>query len=254
MTDFCIKDKRIIITGGSRGLGYGMAKALYEAGAKLIIIARDEKRLQECKAELEDPARPLYYVAADLGDKESLTKAFWSSLELLGGKIDVLVNCAGIQYRCPAVDFPAEKWESILNLNLSSAFYMAQLAGKEMIRQGYGKIINIASMTSFFGSQLIPAYAASKGGIMQLTKALSNEWAQYGVSVNAIAPGYMETELTADLKEKNPAQYTEVCGRIPAKRWGKPEDLAGIVIFLSSAASDYISGAIIPVDGGYLGK
>lgn len=131
---------------------------------------------------------------------------------------------------------------------------MAQLAGKEMIRQGYGKIINIASMTSFFGSQLIPAYAASKGGIMQLTKALSNEWASYGVTVNAIAPGYMETELTSDLKEKNPAQYEEVCGRIPAKRWGRPEDLAGIIIFLSSAASNYISGAIIPVDGGYLGK
>lgn len=254
MTDFSVKGKKIIITGGSKGLGFGMAKALHEGGASLVIIARNEKRLQECVAELEDHTAPLYYVAADLAEKEALTEAFSEALALLGGRLDVLVNCAGIQYRCPAIDFPEEAWSSILNLNLSSSFFMAQLAAKVMIKQRSGKIINIASMTSFFGSQLIPAYTASKGGIMQLTKALSNEWAEYGVTVNAIAPGYMETELTSDLKEKNPAQYEDVCNRIPAKRWGKAEDLAGIVIFLSSSASDYISGAIIPVDGGYLGK
>ena len=175
-------------------------------------------------------------------------------MEKLDGRIDILVNNAGIQYRGKAENFPIEKWKSIIDINLNAVFVLSQLAGKVMIRQGNGKIINIASMTSFFGSEMIPAYSASKGGIMQLTKALSNEWMQYGVNVNAIAPGYMETVLTSDMKEKNPAQYEEITRRIPAHRWGKADDLHGTVLFLSSDASNYISGAIIPVDGGYLGK
>lgn len=254
MNQFDIEGKKIIITGGSRGLGFGMAKALHDAGAELVIIASNQKRLEECVAEIKKSSAPIYTVAGDLADENSLREAFDLAIEKLNGKIDVLINCAGIQYRCKAQDYPIERWNKILDVNLTATFLMSQLAGKLMIQQGYGKIINIASMTSFLGSVLIPAYAASKGGVMQLTKALSNEWASRGVTVNAIAPGYMETELTSDMKEKNPEQYAEITGRIPAHRWGKPEDLAGIVIFLSSAASDYVSGAIIPVDGGYLGK
>lgn len=153
-----------------------------------------------------------------------------------------------------AADFPAEKWQQVLDVNLSAAFYLSQLAGKVMIDQRYGKIINLASMTSFFGSTRIPAYSASKGAIVQLTKALSNEWAQYGVNVNAIAPGYMNTALTDEIREKNPEQYQQTTQGIPAGRWGTGEDLKGIAVFLASDASAYISGAVIPVDGGYLGR
>ena len=254
MIDFDIKGKKIIITGGSRGLGFGMSKALHQAGATLVIIASNENRLKNCVEELDDNTATVYYVAADLSNNSDLQNTFDRALGMLNGSIDVLINCAGIQYRCPAATFPADKWNAVINLNLTSTFIMSQLAGNIMIKQGYGKIINIASMTSFFGSVMIPAYSASKGGVMQLTKALSNEWAEHGVTVNAIAPGYMETELTSDMKLKNPEQYREITNRIPAKRWGTPDDLGGIVIFLSSSASDYISGAIIPVDGGYLGK
>ena len=147
-----------------------------------------------------------------------------------------------------------EEWERILRINLSAAFQMSQLAARTMLANGGGRIINVASMTSFFGSVMIPAYAASKGGIAQLTKACSNEWASRGITVNAIAPGYMETKLTSDMKEKNPGQYEEVTARIPMHRWGKAEDLRGITVFLASEAAAYISGAVIPVDGGYLGK
>lgn len=169
-------------------------------------------------------------------------------------ELDVLVNGAGVQYRCEALDFPLEQWNRVLAVNLTSVFQLSQLAAKIMVKRGKGKIINIASMTSYFGSELIPAYAASKGGIVQLTKALSNEWAAKGVTVNAIAPGYMITELTDSIKEKNPAQYQEITRRIPMHRWGSGEDLQGTVVFLSGSASDYISGAVLPVDGGYLGK
>ena len=190
----------------------------------------------------------------DLSRLEELESVYSEALDKLGGHVDILVNGAGLQYRCKAEDFPLDKWKLIMDINLNAVFVMAQLAGRTMLAQGSGRIINIASMTSFFGSEMVPAYTASKGGVMQITKALSNEWAGRGVTVNAIAPGYMETKLTADMKEKNPAQYEEITGRIPAHRWGRPEDLQGCVVFLASEASSYISGAIVPVDGGYLGK
>ena len=193
-------------------------------------------------------------MVGDLSRLEELESVYSEALDKLGGHVDILVNGAGLQYRCKAEDFPLDKWKLIMDINLNAVFVMAQLAGRTMLAQGSGRIINIASMTSFFGSEMVPAYTASKGGVMQITKALSNEWAGRGVTVNAIAPGYMETKLTADMKEKNPAQYEEITGRIPAHRWGRPEDLQGCVVFLASEASSYISGAIVPVDGGYLGK
>lgn len=251
---FDIKGKKAIVTGGARGLCFSMAKALHNAGVEVVLIDINEENLKTAVAELESYGEKVHYVVGDLSKLELLEEVYEQALEQLDGRLDILVNGAGLQYRCKAVDFPLDKWKMIIDINLSAVFALAQLAGRTMIRQKQGKIINIASMTSFFGSEMIPAYAASKGGVMQITKALSNEWAQSGVNVNAIAPGYMETKLTEDMKEKNPAQYEEITGRIPAHRWGRPEDLNGAVLFLSSSASDYISGAIIPVDGGYLGK
>ena len=251
---FSLKGKRAIVTGGARGLGYAMAEALHNAGADVVLIARNEDNLKKARHELGKDGAKVSYVVGGLSDLDSIHEIYAAALDELGGRIDILVNNAGVQYRCKAESFPVEKWKTIIDINLNAVFVLSQLAGQTMLQQWHGKIINIASMTSFFGSEMIPAYSASKGGVMQLTKALANEWTQYGVNVNAIAPGYMETVLTSDMKVKNPSQYEEITRRIPAHRWGKGEDLAGTVIFLSSEASDYISGAIIPVDGGYLGK
>lgn len=251
---FCVDGKKAVVTGGTRGLGYSMAEALHNAGAQVVLIATNEMRLKQVAKELGKTGAEVFYVVGDLSKVECIEEIFQRALEKLGGRIDILVNNAGIQHRSKAEIFPIEKWKSIIDINLNATFILSQLAGNIMIKQKSGKIINIASMTSFFGSEMVSAYSASKGGVMQLTKALSNEWMRYGVNVNAIAPGYMETILTSDMKKKNPAQYREITQRIPAHRWGKGEDLQGTVLFLSSGASDYISGAIIPVDGGYLGK
>jgi 2-deoxy-D-gluconate 3-dehydrogenase len=169
------------------------------------------------------------------------------------GRIDVLVNNAGAQRRHPAEEFPLEDWDYVLAVNLHAVWILAQAAGRHMLAQGQGKIINVASALSFFGGITVPAYAASKGGVAQLTKALSNEWAGRGVNVNAIAPGNMDTEMTEALVG-NPQREPLILSRIPAGRWGTPDDLKGVTLFLASAASDYLHGAIIPVDGGYLGR
>ncbi|TGY87716.1 SDR family NAD(P)-dependent oxidoreductase [Petralouisia muris] len=254
MSMFDIKGKKAIVTGGSRGLGYAMAEGLHEAGAEVVLMASNENNLIKAARKLGEQGAKVHYAAADLSQADALERAYKNALESLGGHLDILVNGAGVQYRCKAEDFPTDRWQWVINVNLNAVFVLSQLAGRTMLTQGKGKIINIASMTSFFGSEMVPAYSASKGGVMQLTKALSNEWMSKGINVNAIAPGYMVTQLTGDMKEKNPKQYEEITGRIPAHRWGKPEDLQGTVVFLASRASDYISGAIIPVDGGYSGK
>lgn len=253
MSKFSLEGKKAIVTGGAQGLCYGIAEALHTAGAEVVLLDISDKTVDSA-AELSKAGAPVHAVKGNLGDLDSLKSAYAKSLEILGGRVDILINGAGVQHRQIAEEFPAEKWQFILNINLSAVFYMAQEAGKTMLAQGYGKIINIASMCSFFGSTMIPAYSASKGGVAQLTKALSNEWAGRGVNVNAIAPGYMVTELTKDMPTKNPESYKEITGRIPMGRWGYPEDLKGLAVFLASDASEYISGAIIPVDGGYLGK
>ena len=249
---FDLSGKKAVVTGGSRGLGNSMAQALHDMGAEVALVATSDS-VHEAAAEMAKEGAPVYGVQFNLTDTAHMENLVDQCVEKLG-RIDILLNGAGIQYRAPAAEFPEERWRAILDTNLSAMFFLSQAVGKRMIAQKYGKIINIASMCSFFGSVMIPAYSASKGGVAQLTKALSNEWAQYGVNVNAIAPGYMATKLTADMKEKNPAQYEQITGRIPAKRWGRPEDLMGIAVFLASDASAYISGAVIPVDGGYLGN
>lgn len=248
-----LSGKKAIVTGGGRGLCRCIAQAFHDSGAEVVLVGSSQTAKKTAE-EMGSQGAPVYGVCGDLSDKESIRGIFKESLDLLGGRIDILVNGAGIQHRCDAEEFPWEAWDRVLNLNLSTVFYLSQLAAREMLKHQYGKIINIASMTSFFGSVRIPAYSASKGGVAQLTKALSNEWAGRGINVNAIAPGYMATKLTAEIKEKNPAQYQEITSRIPMGRWGNGEDLAGCAVFLASDASAYISGAVIPVDGGFLGK
>ena len=172
-------------------------------------------------------------------------------LEITGGKLDILVNCAGIQRRHELEEFPIEDWDEVIEVNLTSCFELCQLAGRIMLKQGKGKIINLASMISFFGGIRIPAYAASKGGIAQLTKSLAVGWADKGIQVNALAPGYMATDMNTALLE-DPVRSSSILSRIPAGRWGVPEDMAGPCVFLASDASDYVNGAVIPVDGAYL--
>lgn len=250
---FNLNGKKAIVTGGAKGLCCGIAKAYHDAGAELVLVDILDLVEQTAK-EMNTEKTPVHYVKGDLTDTAHLNDLYQKCLDMLGGRVDILLNGAGIQYRCPAVDFPEDPWRRIIDLNLSSIFFLSQLAGRTMLEQGYGRIINISSMTAFFGSENIPAYTASKGAVSQLTKALSNEWASKNVTVNAIAPGYMATELTAAIKDTNPVQYQEITGRIPMKRWGNPEDLMGAAVFLASDASSYISGITLPVDGGYLGK
>ena len=252
MNLFSLENKTALVTGGNRGLGRGIAEGLAKAGAKVVIIASSDSVFQVAE-ELRKENLDVLPVKCDLSKEDNIQKGFLEALELLGGKLDILINNAGIQRRNKCEEFQLSDWDDVLNVNLRSVFVLCQLAGRHMIANGGGKIINLASMLSFFGGFTVPAYAAAKGGVAQLTKALSNEWASKGVNVNAIAPGYMATEMNTKLIEDS-SRNAEILSRIPAKRWGTPEDVAGIAVFLASAASDYVSGAVLPVDGGYLGK
>lgn len=248
---FDLTGKKAIITGGNKGLGKGMCRSLLSAGAETVILASSDSVFETAEAFLKEGFKA-HGIKCDLRSKESIEKAFGEALEILG-TVDILINNAGIQRRNKCEDFAFDDWSEVINVNLNSVFVLCQLAGRVMIEKGRGKIINIASMLSFFGGYTVPAYAASKGGVAQLTKALSNEWASKGVNVNAIAPGYMDTDMNVNLINDE-KRNVEILARIPAGRWGKPEDMQGVVVFLASAASDYVNGAIIPVDGGYLGR
>ena len=243
---FSVEGKRALVTGASAGLGRGMAEALVDGGAKVAISGRSDRVVSSAE---EMGAIPLQ---ADLSDHEQASALVEQSVAELGG-LDILVNNAGAQRRYPAEEFPFDEWAYVLAVNLDAVWILAQAAGRYMLAQGRGKIINIASAQSFFGGITVPAYAASKGGVAQLTKALSNEWAGRGVNVNAIAPGYMDTEMTSALVG-NPQREPLILARIPAGRWGTANDLRGVTIFLASAASDYVHGIVLPVDGGYLGR
>lgn len=252
---FDITGRKALVTGATRGLGWGMAEGLMESGTETVIWGTSAK-VHDIAKEFCRRGFICHGVVADLADRENLNAAFSRSLELLGGKIDILVNCAGIQRRHPSEEFPMSDWDEVLEVNLTAPFELCQLAGREMLKVGYGKIINVASMQSFFGGFTIPAYASAKGGIALLTKALCNEWAGRGINVNAIAPGYMATEMNAALLDPANPRYKEITDRIPAHRWGgaRGEDMKGPCLFLASHASDYLNGAVIPVDGGYASK
>ncbi len=250
MKQFDLTGKKAIVTGAAGGLAHGMAEGLLEAGAQVAIIDISGNTAQAAE-EFRRRGFQAWAVQADLGDRESLERGFGRAVELLGGSLDILVPAAGIQRRSKSEEFSMEDWDAVLNINLSAVFMLCQLAGRIFLRQKSGKIINIASMLSFFGGYTVPAYAASKGGVAQLTKALSNEWARHGINVNAIAPGYMATQMNTGLLADQ-ARNEQITARIPAGRWGTPEDVKGVAVFLASPASAYLNGAVIPVDGGYL--
>lgn len=252
MNMFDLTGKRAIVTGGGRGLGRGMATGLAEAGAKVVIIG-SSKAVLDAAEELRSQGLDVTGLQGDLSDRSAIPETFEKAVELLGGGVDILLNNAGVQRRNHCEDFTLEDWDTVIDVNLRAVFQLCQLAGRKMLAQGGGKIINMASMLSFFGGFTVPAYAASKGGVAQLTKALSNEWAGKNIQVNAIAPGYMATEMNTALIHDE-SRNKEILARIPAGRWGTPEDMKGLAVFLASAASDYINGAVIPLDGGYLAR
>ena len=250
LDQFKLDGKVALVTGAGQGLGQGMALALAEAGADIVGLDR-----YSCAATCDAVGamgRRYLDVVSDLraASVEELNQVVARAVSELG-HLDILVNNAGIIRRAPALEFSEADWDDVLHINLKAAFFLAQAAGRVMVPQGSGKIINVASMLSFQGGIIVPSYTAAKSGIAGITRALANEWAKHNVNVNAIAPGYMATENTAPLRA-NPDRAPAILERIPAGRWGEPSDLMGAVVFLASAASDYLNGAIIPVDGGWL--
>ena len=249
---FGLRGKVALVTGSSQGLGQGMARALAQAGADVIVNGRVASKLTPVVKEIEALGGRATAIAADLGNRADVQRLIEQSIAWQG-HLDILVNNAGTIKRAPAAEYTDADWDLILSVNLNGVFTACRAAGKHMIARGSGKIINIASLLTFFGGFTVPAYAASKGGVGQLTKALSNEWSGKGVQVNAIAPGYMRTENTSAL-QADPVRSKEILSRIPANRWGEPSDLEGAVVFLASAASDYLSGHVMAVDGGWCGR
>ena len=248
---FDITHKKAIITGAAAGLGRGMAEALHESGVEVAIIDL-APQAADVAAEMSKKGPRVLAIQADLSKRDQLKRAFDEALNKLGG-VDIFINDAGAMKRHKCEEFPIEDWDLVLEVNLTAVFQLCQLAGRVMLKQGHGKIINVASMLSFSGGLTVPAYAASKGGVAQLTKALANEWAGRGVNVNAIAPGFMATALTSALVG-NPAREPDILARVPAGRWGTPADLKGSIIFLASPASDFLHGIVLPIDGGYLAR
>lgn len=248
---FSVAGKKAIVTGAGRGLGRGMAEGLHKAGVELALIDVLDN-IDDLARQLDAEGPCVYAVHADLSNREELRRGFNQAVERLGG-LDILLNNVGITRWSKAEEMSEADWDIVLEINLNSLFFMAQLAGQHMLKQGSGKIINIASLLSFGGGYLTVGYAASKGGVAQMTKALANEWSSRGVNVNAIAPGYMATEMNIPLME-DPARNKLILDRVPAGRWGLPEDLVGALIFLASPASDYVHGILLPVDGGFLAR
>lgn len=246
---FSLNGRRALVVGGAGGIGFAITEGLLEFGAQAVVVDSNPSA-KEILAPLSRMTGFSGFLASDIADRGQIRESVFEAEQLLGGHVDVLVHTAGIQRRSPSEHFPEADWDAVLSINLTSAFIYAQAVSAGMLKSGHGKIINIASIMSWFGGVTIPAYAASKGGISQLTKALSNDWAARGICVNAIAPGYIDTALNTALIH-NPERNTEVLARTPVKRWGLPADLKGAAVFLASAASDFVTGAIIPVDGGY---
>jgi 2-deoxy-D-gluconate 3-dehydrogenase len=249
---FRLDDKVALVTGASAGLGAAIAVALAEAGAH--VAAHGNSRTPDATCELvARTGRRTLALRGDLADKGVPQQLFDETIAAFG-RLDVLINNAGTIRRAPALDYSEEDWAHVIEVNLSSVFRLSQLAGRHMLeRGGGGKIVNIASLLSFQGGINVPAYAASKGGVAQLTKALANEWARHRINVNAIAPGYMRTDNTTALQQDE-SRNRQILERIPAGRWGEPEDLTGAAVFLSSPASDYLHGHVLVVDGGWLGR
>ena len=249
---FNVAGKCCIVTGGAQGLSRGMAEGLLENGCRVVLMDIQEDKLKEVVDEYRGMGYEAYGVSGNLADREDLTRMFEDAMKLLGGRLDVLIPAAGIQRRHLPEEFPVEEWDLVRKINLDHVFLMIQKALKIMLKQPEGgKIITIGSMVSWFGGTTVPAYTSSKGAVTQLTKSIAVDCAGRNININALAPGYMDTEMCANMTQE---RKDETSKRIPAVRWGTPEDMKGPVLFLASAASDYLNGAVIPVDGGYLCK
>lgn len=244
--------KKALVTGGSRGIGNCLAQALHDAGAEVVIFY-NRTCVDDLAARMQGSGPAVYTTQCDVADRKSLEAGVEAAVKALGGRIDILINAAGINRRYALEEFPLEDWDAVINVNLNAAVYCTQLVGRYMLKQGYGRVINLASMNTFVSGQRVGAYVASKGAIGQITKAFANEWGGRGIRVNAIAPGYIKTDMTAALQEDE-ASYQSILGRIPEGRWGVPEDLVGPVLLLASDAADYVNGIVMPIDGGYLAR
>lgn len=252
MLDFRVDGKLALVTGSSRGIGMAIALALAESGADIIGVSSKMERGSDVEKAVTKAGKKFYPYQCDLSDRKSLY-SFIEKVKSEHPKIDILINNAGHILRKPVAEHSDEYWDTIININLDAQFILTREIGKRMIEQGYGKIVFTCSLLSFQGGINVPGYAASKGAISSLLKAFANEWAKFGVTVNGVAPGYIATDNTAQLRadaERNAA----ILSRIPANRWGQPEDLTGAFVFLSSPASDYMNGTIITVDGGWMGR
>lgn len=249
---FSLEGKVAIVTGATSGIGQAIAEGLASAGANVAGVGSSEN-FAETQLAVERTGRKFLRIQADLGKMIAVDDIVARTRDTLG-RIDILVNNAGIIRRNPSLDFTEADWDEVLQVNLKSAFFLAQACAKVFIAQGGGgKIINIASMLSYQGGILVPSYTAAKSGLAGVTKTMANEWAQHNINVNAIAPGYIATKATAAI-QKDPVRNKSILDRIPAGRWGRPGDLAGMAIFLASPASDYCHGGIYPVDGGWLAR
>jgi 2-dehydro-3-deoxy-D-gluconate 5-dehydrogenase len=252
LESFQLNGKNALVTGSHRGLGAAIAVGLAKAGANVACHGRDPNPGSVCE-EIRATGRKTFYFSGDLVDAKVPADLVEKTVAEFGS-VDILVNNAGVIRRMPAAEYPAEFWEELIAVNLTAVFRLSQLAGRHMLQRGTGgKILNIASLLAFQGGILVPGYAAAKGGVAQLTKALANEWAARGINVNAIAPGYMATDNTEMLRN-DPARSRQILDRIPAARWGAPDDITGAAIFLCSSASDYVHGHILAVDGGWLAR
>ena len=250
---FRLDGKVALVTGASRGLGAAMAVALAGAGADVALHASEQPAEATMRAIAGAGSTRTHAFTADLADRAAADRLVADALDAFG-RIDILVNNAGIIRRQPAALHTDDDWDAVLEVDLSSVFRLCRAVGKQLIERGEGgKIVNVASLLSFQGGINVPGYAAAKGGVMQLTKALANEWAPHGINVNAIAPGYMETDNTTALRA-DAGRFRQITERIPAGRWGTPQDLAGAVIYLASPASNYVNGHVLVVDGGWMGR
>ncbi|MBX0321235.1 glucose 1-dehydrogenase [Shouchella clausii] len=248
---FDLSGKVAVITGGSRGIGKGIATGLAHAGADLVLVQRTENHSLKSKLEEETGVR-CESIQADLSKLEEVKQVIPQALDKMG-KVDILINNAGIQRRSPAVDFLEQDWDAVMQVNLKAVWMLCQQAGKHMLANGQGKIINVASLNSIQGGINIPAYASAKGAVAQLTKALANEWSSKGINVNGIVPGYVATDMNEALIA-DPVRSRQILERIPAGRWGSADDFAGAAIYLASEASSYVHGHLLAVDGGWLGR
>ncbi|KAF2016816.1 NAD(P)-binding protein [Aaosphaeria arxii CBS 175.79] len=247
---FSLANKNVFITGGSRGIGAAMAIALAQAGASICLAQSDTTNTATADA-VRKLGRKATILKCNLRDMEQVKAIFPQALEVMDNRIDVVVNCGGLLQRKDSVDITEEDWDNILDINLKALFFICQAAGRHMIPRRQGKILNVASLNSFIGGDRVASYAASKGAVSQVTKALSNEWAKYNIQVNALAPGSIATDINTDLRS-DPVQYAARVARCPSRRWGAPADFAGPALFLCSDASQYITGEILVVDGGQM--